>query len=86
VTSVAFAPDGATCLTGSHDGTVRFWDVANDALIRVLVPLPDSWAVLGPNGEMLAHGPNFWRYAHAVEPGTDRILVPDDATLRQLEA
>ena len=28
VNSVAFSPDGKTLTTGSHDGTVRLWDVA----------------------------------------------------------
>ena len=34
ITSVAFAPDGATVLTGGVDGTARLWDAATGAEIR----------------------------------------------------
>ena len=34
ITSVAFAPDGATLLTGSFDGTARLWDTATGVEIR----------------------------------------------------
>ena len=34
ITSVAFAPDGATLLIGSLDGTARLWDAATGAAIR----------------------------------------------------
>ena len=36
ITSVAFALDGATLLTGSNDGTVRLWDTETGAEIRRL--------------------------------------------------
>ena len=34
ITSVAFAPDGATLLTGGDDGTARLWDIETGAEIR----------------------------------------------------
>src|SRR5207245_2546488 len=36
VTSVTFSPDGRRFLSGSHDGTMRFWDVATRKVIRIL--------------------------------------------------
>jgi WD40 repeat protein len=32
VMAVAFSPDGTTVITGSWDGTARFWDVATELL------------------------------------------------------
>src|SRR5215510_13489542 len=34
VTSVAFSPDGARLLSGSHDSTMRLWDATSGQLIR----------------------------------------------------
>jgi WD40 repeat protein len=34
VTSVAFAPDGKTALSGSQDKTLRLWDLASGREIR----------------------------------------------------
>ncbi|MDZ7712724.1 MAG: hypothetical protein U5L06_06275 [Rhodovibrio sp.] len=87
VTSVAFAPDGATCLTGSGDRTARFWDCATGEPIRALIPLPDSWAVLGPDGRMLAHGPNLLalrpcrRTRHGPHPGPGQRHPPPPRSL-----
>jgi WD40 repeat protein len=58
VDAVAFSPDGKTLLTGSHDGTARFWDVESG---RQLGPsLRHTDAVLAvafhPSGQSVATG------------------------------
>ena len=34
VSSVAFSPEGARVLSGSHDNKIKLWDAATGALIR----------------------------------------------------
>ncbi len=56
VDQVAFSPDGKTIVTGSHEGTARFWDVAtgrpigqplvHEAFITFLAFSPDGKTVL----------------------------------------
>jgi WD40 repeat protein len=33
VASVAFSPDGQQIVSGSHDGTICFWDASNSLLV-----------------------------------------------------
>ena len=36
VMSVAFSPDGATIVSGSHDQTIKVWDAGVSALTRLI--------------------------------------------------
>jgi RNA polymerase sigma factor (sigma-70 family) len=58
VSSVAFSPDGKVLATGSHMGTVRFWDPATGKELRVLTA--HDGGVIGlaysPDGRTLATG------------------------------
>jgi len=58
VFSVAYSPDGARIATGAWDGTVRLWDGATGALLRVV---HDGWSMVhtvafSPDGTFLATG------------------------------
>ena len=85
---MAFAPDGATLLTGSNDGTARLWNVATGMLEYEIIPLPDSWVVRSSDQKVIRHGPNLWRYAYSLIPsknGLPRVTVPDEESLLRLE-
>jgi len=63
VRSAVFTPDGKHVITGSHDKTIRVWDVSSGELIRVLrLPIgPGSEGsihslALSPNGKTVAVG------------------------------
>ena len=58
VVSVAFAPDGATLLTGGNDGTARLWNTATGAEIRRFEGHKDrvSSVAFAPDGATLLTG------------------------------
>ena len=49
VTAVAFGP-GQTVITGSSDGTLRFWDLDTGALLATAVALGSEWLAWTPDG------------------------------------
>jgi GTPase SAR1 family protein len=58
VYSVAYNPAGRVLATGSHDKTVKLWDVASGKLLRILEGHNDivSSAAFDPTGQTLASG------------------------------
>ena len=88
VRSVAFAPNGATLLTGGDDGVIRLWNVATAMLEYEIVPLHDSWVVRSANQEIIRSGPNLWRYAYALSPsdnGIPRVTAPREEDVLRLQ-
>ena len=82
---LAFTPDGKTLITSSSDGTVRFWDVATGAMIRVLrLPIygrNTGKESLSPDGKLLAvslRGPEG-------DHGIALIALPEGRILRYLK-
>lgn len=79
VASLSFSPNDKSIVTGGFDGTVRLWNVATGCLIWALTPLAGSWAIMGPDMEIVDFGPDAWRYVHAIEEDADgrrRVVCP----------
>jgi len=85
VSKVLFTPDGRELITVSHDKTIRTWDVASGAPLRVLRPPIGSMgggqliaAALTPDGRTLAAGGSGWRRGevpiYLIDLATSRIL------------
>jgi WD40 repeat protein len=72
--AVALTPDNQTIVTGSTDGTVRFWDRASgDELLRHQLSTREITALaVSPDGELVAAGGDrgtfLWEWAAGNEP------------------
>ncbi|MFN3201373.1 MAG: hypothetical protein ACE366_23430 [Bradymonadia bacterium] len=58
---MAFTPDSATLLTGSHDSTHRAWDVATCDLLWTVDADPDASFVCGDGHHWIGHGAHIER-------------------------
>ncbi|HEV3291203.1 MAG TPA: hypothetical protein VG123_19665, partial [Streptosporangiaceae bacterium] len=83
VNSVAFSSTGDLLASGSSDGTVRLWDVADPARPRMLSqPLTGTaavqWVAFSPDGHTLASGDDNGtvRLADVTDPAHPRPLGP----------
>jgi WD40 repeat protein len=75
VTCAAFSPDGTLLATGSHDGTVKIWNVPQHKLSTTLKVTAEAvWSVgFTPDGKYLMTGSDkvtFWD-ADSWQPGTN---------------
>ena len=58
ISSMSFAPDGATLASGSYDETIRLWDVASGEVVAILEGYnePVHSVSYSPNGAIIASG------------------------------
>ncbi|WP_437969078.1 pentapeptide repeat-containing protein [Sorangium sp. So ce260] len=74
VQSVAFSPDGTLLASASTDGTLRLWHMATGRCLAILLPCPEGWAALTPDGRYRFGGDIAGSFWHAIglcrfEPG-----------------
>ena len=66
IKSVSFSPDSKMLVSGSVDGSVRFWDIETGNLLKTLTGHTDSVLSVSfsPDGEVLVSGE--WRWFDSV--------------------
>jgi WD40 repeat protein len=61
VYAVVFSPDGATTASGSHDGTIKLWDIRSRRCVSTMEGGGGSVnaVVFSPDGRILASGDDY---------------------------
>ncbi len=82
VTALAFATDNSTLISGSWDGTVKFWDLGDGTLVRTISAMQDIQDIaVSPDGSLLAVCGNDGIYPNW--RGVVRIYRLNDGALLQ---
>ncbi|MCU0754554.1 MAG: hypothetical protein MUE46_05445 [Xanthomonadales bacterium] len=83
ITSVAYAPDGHTLLSAAYDKTVRLWDLATGACLKIILPLPDAQhaCLSGDGRRVISASAEAWRYLEAriAHENADDDVLPVEA-------